>query len=86
MPKAKNQWKKIRKPPEKWANEKLRPIFHGIRIYYFLNKKLTLGVFEIGGSASGIEIKRSVIEGHKLDEKDAENVGSIIQHLIETKN
>ena len=55
-------------------------------LYYFLNKKLTLGVFEIGGGASGIEIKRSVIEGKKLDEKDAEQVGDLIQQLLISKN
>jgi hypothetical protein len=55
-------------------------------LYYFLNKKLTLGVFEIGGIASGIEIKRSVIEGKSLDEKDAERVGRILNQLIESYN
>ena len=55
-------------------------------LYYFLNKKLTLGVFEIGGVASGIEIKRSVIEWKRLDEKDAGRVGNILNQLIESYN
>lgn len=55
-------------------------------LYYFLNRKLTFGIFEIGGIASGIEIKRSVIEGKKLDEKDAERVGNILNQLIESYN
>ena len=55
-------------------------------LYYFLNKKLTLGVFEIGGGAIGMEIKRSVIEGKKLDETDAEKVGDLIQQLLITKS
>ena len=55
-------------------------------IYYFLNKKLTLGVFEVGGTATGIQIKRSIIEGKKLDETDAEHVGDLIKQLLEYKN
>ena len=55
-------------------------------LYYFLNKKLTLGVFEVGGGAIGIQIKRSVIEGKKLDETDAEHVGDLIKQLLEFKN
>jgi hypothetical protein len=55
-------------------------------IYYYLNKTLSLGIYEIGGMASGIEIKRSVIEGKKLDETDAEKVESILKKLIDKYN
>jgi hypothetical protein len=55
-------------------------------LYYSLNKKLTLGVFEVGGKAIGIVIKRSIIEGKKLGEKDAEQVGDLVKQLLELKN
>lgn len=51
-------------------------------VFYLLNKKLMLGVFEVGGLISGIHIKRSVIEGKKLDAADAAYVGKIIQGLM----
>jgi len=55
-------------------------------IYYVLNKTLTLGVGEVGGILSAINIKRSVIEGKKLDESDAETAYHLIQRLIDHAN
>jgi hypothetical protein len=55
-------------------------------------KKINNGLYYIRvkisfqGNNSGIEIKRSVIEGKKLDEKDAERVGNILNQLMESYN
>ncbi len=55
-------------------------------IYYFLNKTLSIGICEKSGVMSGIDMKRSVIEGKKIDEKDAELVCSILERLVDAKN
>lgn len=56
-------------------------------IKYFLNKTLSIGIVEVGGGiVSGIEMKRSIIEGKKVDEKDAEEVATILYNLINSKN
>ena len=51
-------------------------------LYYFLNKKLSLGVVEVSGLVSGIEFKRSVIEGQNINEDEAKRVIAIIQELL----
>jgi hypothetical protein len=55
-------------------------------LYYFLNKTMTIGVFEIGGMLNGISIKRSVIENKALDEKDAEKFEKVLLALVEKYN
>lgn len=54
-------------------------------MYYFLNKKLTVGVVEASGWVGGFSFKRSVIEGKNIDEKSAYEVINIIRQLIESK-
>lgn len=55
-------------------------------LFYILNKKLTVAVFEVGGAISGLQIKRSVIEGKRLDQADAEQASGIITWLVANKN
>lgn len=52
-------------------------------LYYFLNKQLIFGIVEFSGVTSGFAFKRSVIEGEKITEQDAERVIGIIRALIE---
>ena len=52
-------------------------------IYYFLNKRLAIGIVEHSGVVSGFAFKRSVIEGVKIDEQDAEHMIGVIRMLIE---
>ena len=54
-------------------------------LYYFLNKKLTVGVVEGSGWTGGFSFKRSVIEGQNIDETKAYEVIDIIRVLIEKK-
>ena len=54
-------------------------------IYYFLNRKLTLGFVEQSGVVNGIMFKRSVIENIDINQEQAKNVCLIIQKLIEHK-
>jgi hypothetical protein len=54
-------------------------------LYYVLNKKLTLDFVENSGVVSGIQVKRSVIEGKKIEEEDAHRVCQIIQNVIEAR-
>lgn len=54
-------------------------------LYYFLNKKLTVGVVESSGWVGGFSFKRSVIEGKNIDERNAYEVIDIIRKLIEDK-
>ena len=51
-------------------------------LYYILNKKLSLGVIEVSGVMSGIEFKRSVIEGQNINEVESRRVIAIIQNLM----
>ncbi|MFO0607548.1 MAG: hypothetical protein U0324_30575 [Polyangiales bacterium] len=51
-------------------------------LYYFLNKKLTVGVVEVGSVVSGIAFKRSVIEGQEINENEARRVVGILRELI----
>lgn len=55
-------------------------------VYYILNKKLTIGIGETSGVLSGIDMKRSVIEGKKLDEADAESAYSLLQRIADHAN
>jgi len=54
-------------------------------LYYFLNKRLTVGVVEGSGWVGGFSFKRSVIEGQNIDEQKAYEVIDIIRMLIEAK-
>ena len=54
-------------------------------LYYFLNKKLTVGIIETSGWIGGFSFKRSVIEGQNIDENKAYEVIDIIRSLIEAK-
>lgn len=55
----------------------------GSILYYILNKKLALGFVENSGFVSGIQFKRSVIEGQRIEEEDARRVCTIVQSIIE---
>jgi hypothetical protein len=52
-------------------------------LYYFLNKRLAIGIVEHSGVVSGFAFKRSVIEGVTIDEHDAEHMIGVIRVLIE---
>lgn len=54
-------------------------------LYYFLNKKLAIGVVEASSWSGGFAFKRSVIEGQNIDEKSAYKVIDIVRSLIEKK-
>jgi len=54
-------------------------------LYYFLNKRMTLGFVENSGVISAIAFKRSVIEGKNIDQNDARRVCEIVQDLIEQR-
>lgn len=55
-------------------------------LYYVLNKTLTIGFTDIGGRVSEIPFKRSVIEGHPLDENEAARVCAIVQRLVDARD
>ena len=59
-------------------------IIFGI-IYYILNKRVQIGFTDVGGRAYEINFKRSVIEGQKIDEKEAKNVCQLIQDLVDVQ-
>lgn len=52
-------------------------------LYYYLNKKLGLGVVEVSGLTSGIEFKRSLIEGQNIDENQSRRVIAILRTVTE---
>lgn len=54
-------------------------------LYYVLNKTLTIGFTDLGGRVSEIPFKRSVIEGHTLDENEAARVCGIVQRLVDQR-
>ena len=54
-------------------------------IYYVLNKSLNLGIVELGSVASGIDFKRSVIEGVNVDEEAAQRVAGILQARVDAQ-
>jgi hypothetical protein len=51
-------------------------------LYYFLNRTLTIGVTDVSGKETGLSFGRSLLEGQEIDEKAAENVMRIVEHLI----
>lgn len=57
----------------------------GAILYYFLNKEMKLEFSDIGGRTSAIEFKRSVIEGLKVDEREAARVIRILEALTQGK-
>lgn len=52
-------------------------------LYYYLNMTLSLGFIENSGVGSGIDFKRSIIEGQNIDEGQAREVIEIVRELIE---
>ena len=54
-------------------------------VYYFLNRKLTLGFIENSGVVVGIRFKRSVIENIDINQSEARHVCKLAQDLIERK-
>lgn len=53
--------------------------------YYLLNRTLTLGFIEHSGVVSGIQFKRSVIEGQDIDEHEARQICKLVQRLLEAR-
>lgn len=51
-------------------------------LYYFLNRTLSIGVCDMSGKLIELAFGRSLLEGQEIDEKAAENVMRIIEHLI----
>lgn len=51
-------------------------------LYYFLNRPLTIGVTDVSGTRTYLKFGRSLLEGQEIDEKAAENVMMIVEHLI----
>lgn len=51
-------------------------------LFYFLHRPLTIGVMDVSGTPTGLTFGRSLLEGQEIDEKAAENVMRIIEHLI----
>lgn len=51
-------------------------------LFYFLHRPLTIGVMDLSGTPTGLTFGRSLLEGQEVDEKAAENVMRIIEHLI----
>ena len=69
------------------ASALISSFFWGLAIaYYLLNKDFSLGVCEVGGILSGVDFRRSLIEGVTVDEEAAEKVHLIVQALIERTN
>lgn len=53
--------------------------------YYFLNKELLIGFSEMNGDDYALVLKRSIIEGKEIDEKQMELVTSILNTLIHSR-
>lgn len=51
-------------------------------LYYFLSRTLTIEVADVSGMRTGLSFGRSVLEGQEIDEKAAEAVMRLIEHLI----
>ena len=51
-------------------------------LYYYLNKRLHIGVVECGGILSGMVFKRSVIEGRTISEEEGKQVIGLIEWLV----
>jgi hypothetical protein len=54
-------------------------------LYYFLNKRLTIGFTDLGGRVSQMAFKRSIIEGKVIDENAAAAVCEILQGLVDAR-
>jgi hypothetical protein len=54
-------------------------------VYYYLNKSMTVGFVEVSGVVNAIAFKRSVIEGIKVDETQAQQVAELTQRLIDAR-
>jgi hypothetical protein len=52
-------------------------------IYYWLNRRFTLGFLEAGGREYAIQFKASVIENKEINEKQAQYICALLQTLIE---
>ena len=55
------------------------------RLYFFLNRTLTLGFVEDSGVLSAIEFKRSVVENQDINEEQAGYVCQLVQDCIEAR-
>ena len=51
-------------------------------LYYFLRRNLSISVTNVATEKIELEIARSLIEGQEIDEKAAEGVVRVIEHLI----
>ena len=54
-------------------------------VYYFLNKELLIGFSEQNGQEYALVLKRSIIEGKEIDEKQLELVTNILNTLIHSR-
>lgn len=54
-------------------------------LVYFLNKVFTIGFVANSGAVHWIRFKKSMIEGHEINEQQAEYVSQVMLHLIESK-
>lgn len=54
-------------------------------LYFFLNRKLTLGFVENSGVISAIQFKRSVIENQDINEEQAGHVCELVQMAVEAR-
>lgn len=54
-------------------------------LYFKFNRTQTIGFFEIGGKASGIQFRPSLIEGINVDENQAKYAANLMQFLIQTR-
>lgn len=52
-------------------------------LYYFLNKRMTVGIVEHSGVQSQLVFKRSVLEGLKLDEASSAQASDVLQWLMD---
>lgn len=55
-------------------------------LYYYLSRTLTLGFVEQSGMVSGLQFKRSVVEGVDVNEQQARYICDITQFLIEASD
>ncbi len=52
-------------------------------LYYFLNKRMTVGIVEHSGVQSQLVFKRSVLEGLQLDEASSAQASDVLQWLMD---
>ena len=53
-------------------------------LYYYLNKRMTVGLVEQSGVVNEVVFKRSVLEGVNLDEQSAASASDIMQWLMDS--